>query len=56
MAIWAIMSAPLLMSNDLRQIGSEYKEILLNKHIIDVDQDELGIFGTRVYSVEYSTQ
>ncbi len=43
------------MSNDLRQIGPQYKEILQNKHIIDVNQDKLGILGTRVYSVALFT-
>ncbi len=55
MALWAIWSAPLLMSNDLRQIGQQYKEILQNKHIIDVNQDKLGILGTKVYSVALLT-
>lgn len=37
-----MLSAPLHMSNDLREIGAEYKEILLNRHVIEVDQDPLG--------------
>jgi len=45
MAIWSIWSAPLLMSNDLRNIKKEYKEILLNSKVIAVDQDPLGIMG-----------
>jgi len=48
MAIWAILAAPLIMSVDLRTIGQEYKEILQNRDIIDVDQDPLGIMGQRV--------
>ena len=51
MAVWALWSAPLLMSNDLRQIGTEYKAILQNKDIIRVNQDKLGILGRRVHSV-----
>ncbi|KAH0631011.1 hypothetical protein JD844_004473 [Phrynosoma platyrhinos] len=31
MALWAIMAAPLLMSNDLRQISSQAKVLLQNK-------------------------
>ncbi|XP_054154458.1 alpha-N-acetylgalactosaminidase-like isoform X2 [Oppia nitens] len=50
MALWAIWSAPLLMSNDLRSIGGQYKEILQNRDIIAVNQDKLGILGTRVHS------
>lgn len=53
MAIWALWSAPLLMSNDLRQIGTQYKAILQNRDIIAVNQDKLGILGQRVYSVPF---
>ncbi|CAB0005315.1 unnamed protein product [Nesidiocoris tenuis] len=49
MALWAILAAPLLMSNDLTDIRKEYEEILLNKRIIEIDQDPLGIQGLRVY-------
>jgi len=39
------------MSNDLRTISNENKKILLNKNVIAVDQDPLGIFGRMVYKV-----
>lgn len=32
MAIWAILAAPLIMSNDLDAVRSEFKDILLNKY------------------------
>lgn len=48
MAYWAIMAAPLIMSNDLRSISKESKEILLNKDVIAVNQDKLGIMGKRI--------
>lgn len=48
MAIWAILAAPLLMSVDLKNIRPEFHEILINPHVIAVNQDELGIQGTRV--------
>lgn len=47
-ALWAILSSPLLMSNDLRDIDSRSKEILLNREIIAVNQDRLGKQGKRV--------
>ncbi len=47
----AIWSAPLYMSNDLRQIKKEHRDILLNKHVIAVNQDQLGIFGKIVVNV-----
>lgn len=49
MAVWAIMAAPLIMSVDLSTIKPEFKEVLLNKEVIAVDQDELGIQGLRVW-------
>lgn len=48
-AIWSILAAPLLMSVDLRTIRPEFKDILQNKRIIDVDQDPLGLQGRRIY-------
>ena len=51
MAMWAIFAAPLLMSVDLRTIRPEYKAILQNRKIIEVDQDPLGIQGRRIYKV-----
>ena len=48
MGIWAIIAAPLYMSNDLRDIDDWAKEILLNKEVIAVDQDPLGIQGYRL--------
>eukprot|EP00795_Rhopilema_esculentum_P006422 gene6422-11864_t len=47
-AIWAILAAPLLMSNDLRKMKPWQTEILLNKEIIAVNQDKLGKMGRRV--------
>lgn len=49
MGIWAILAAPLFMSNDLRLIRSEFKEILLNKQVIDVNQDPMGVPGKRIF-------
>lgn len=51
MAIWAILAAPLIMSNDLRNIRPEFKEILQNKEIIAVNQDPLGMQGRRLTKV-----
>lgn len=48
MAIWAIVAAPMYMSNDLRNLPAFAKAILLNKDVIAVNQDPLGIQGTRV--------
>ncbi|XP_074593757.1 alpha-N-acetylgalactosaminidase-like [Brevipalpus obovatus] len=47
-AIWSILSAPLLMSNNLAILAPELRAVLLNKKVIAVDQDPLGIMGKRV--------
>jgi alpha-N-acetylgalactosaminidase len=46
--LWAILAAPLIMSNDLRDISTSAREILLNNEVIDIDQDLLGKQGWRV--------
>ena len=38
MALWAMMAAPLYMSNDLRTIHQWQKDILMNQEVIAVDQ------------------
>jgi alpha-galactosidase len=47
-SMWAIFSAPLLAGNDLEHMTSEVREILLNKDVIAIDQDTMGIQGHRV--------
>lgn len=47
-AKWAVLAAPLLMSTDLNHIRPEFKAILLNRRVIKVNQDPLGIQGIRV--------
>lgn len=53
MALWSMWSAPLLMSNDLRSISQDYKDILLNTKVIAVDQDPLGIMARRIDYVTF---
>jgi alpha-galactosidase len=53
MAIWAILAAPLLMSTALADVKAEYKDILQNRAILAVSQDELGIQGRRVNNVNF---
>ncbi|KAH7719937.1 Melibiase family protein [Aphelenchoides avenae] len=51
MSLWSIWSAPLIMSNDLRTIDPESLEILLNRRVIAIDQDPLGIMGRMVLNI-----
>lgn len=53
MALWAIMAAPLFMSNDLRTISSGARNILQNKMAITINQDPLGIQGRRLVKVTH---
>jgi alpha-galactosidase len=46
--IWAIMAAPLIAGNDLRSMSNSVKDILTASEVIAVDQDPLGVQGTRV--------
>jgi len=47
-SLWAIMAAPLLIGTDLRTIKPEALQILLNKDVIAIDQDPLGVQGKRI--------
>jgi alpha-galactosidase len=49
-ALWAITKSPLIIGCDITKMTEETKEILMNKEIIDVNQDPLGIQARRVYS------
>lgn len=51
MALWAIMAAPLFMSNDLRTISSGARTILQNKVAIGINQDPMGVQGRRLIKV-----
>lgn len=42
MGMWAIFAAPLLMSNDLRNLPRHAKDLLLNERLISINQDPLG--------------
>jgi alpha-galactosidase len=47
-SMWALFSAPLIAGNDMAHMTPEISEILLNKDVIAVDQDPMGIQGHRV--------
>jgi alpha-galactosidase len=47
-SLWAILAAPLIAGNDLRDMKPETREILTQKEVIAVDQDLAGIQGRRV--------
>jgi alpha-galactosidase len=43
-----MLSAPLMLGNDIRKATPEIMEILLNKEVIAVNQDPLGKQGVKV--------
>lgn len=47
-SLWALLAAPLLAGNDLRDMKPEIHDILTNKEVIAVNQDPLGSEGRRV--------
>jgi len=46
-SFWCLLAAPLFAGNDLRNMDQATKEILLNKEAIAVNQDVLGIQGSK---------
>jgi alpha-galactosidase len=47
-SFWAMLAAPLIAGNDLRNMPPATQAILTNKEVIAVDQDPLGREGARV--------
>ncbi len=48
-SLWALMAAPLIAGNDLRNMTPDIHDILTNKEVIAIDQDPLGRQGRRVW-------
>lgn len=48
-SLWAMLAAPLIAGNDLSAMTDATKQILMNKEVIAVDQDRLGVAAQRVY-------
>ncbi|KAH8385062.1 hypothetical protein KR200_001920, partial [Drosophila serrata] len=44
-AIWAVLAAPLIMTNDLETVRPEIRDLLQNREIIAIDQDPMGLPG-----------
>jgi len=49
--LWSIFASQLLMSVDLRAMNNVSKALLLNKRVIAISQDPLGVPGRHVLSV-----
>jgi alpha-galactosidase len=47
-SLWCLLAAPLMAGNDLRNMRQEVIDILTNKEVIAVNQDSLGIQGSKI--------
>ena len=47
-SLWALMAAPLIAGNDLRDMTDDTLEILTNSEVIAVNQDPLGVQGVPI--------
>lgn len=48
MTMWSIMAAPIMISSDVRKMSAQVKELYLNKDMIAINQDSLGVQGHRI--------
>ncbi len=48
--MWSMLAAPLILGNDIRDMSSETKAILMNPDVIAIDQDSLGVQGLKYKS------
>jgi len=46
-SIWAMLAAPLIAGNDVRQMSAQTRAILERRAVIAIDQDALGVQGWR---------
>lgn len=46
-SMWCMMAAPLILGNDIRTMSSTTASIVMNKEMIAIDQDPLGVQGLR---------
>jgi len=43
--MWCMLAAPLILGNDIRTMSKETASIMMNKDVIALDQDKLGVEG-----------
>lgn len=48
--MWCMLAAPLILGNDIRNMSQETKDIIMNREVIAVNQDRLGIQGMKFAS------
>lgn len=48
MTMWSIMAAPIMISSDVRKMSAQVKDLYMNKDMIAINQDSLGVQGHRI--------
>jgi alpha-galactosidase len=51
-SLWCMLAAPLMAGNDLSNMSTLTKDVLLNKEAIAIDQDKLGKQGYKILDEE----
>lgn len=51
MSLWSLLAAPLVIGGDIRKMDEENMKILMNKEIIAVDQDPMGVPACRAKKI-----
>lgn len=51
MTMWSIMASPIMISSDVRKMSTQVKDLYLNKDMIAINQDSLGVQGHRISNV-----
>lgn len=52
-ALWCMMASPLLCGNDIRDMDDVTSQIILNKKLIAINQDQLGVQASRTVRSDY---
>ncbi|MDD9269350.1 NPCBM/NEW2 domain-containing protein [Paenibacillus sp. GCM10023248] len=47
-SLWSMLASPLIAGNDLRSMSQATKDILMNKEVIAVNQDPLGVQAAKI--------
>lgn len=48
--MWCLLAAPLIAGNDVRSMTTAVRDIIINKEVIAIDQDSLGVQAQRISS------
>jgi alpha-galactosidase len=46
--MWSVLAAPLIVGSDVRALAQDTVDMLTNRDVLAVDQDRLGVQGTRI--------